>query len=130
MIVYANVEGGVLRSERQPATAPCSGLYGASNTRERAPQCEGAASVQFTVSDDGLAIWLTNRMVAGTVSSFGDLVTADDLRWLQTRQDETLAWITSGVKPPPTVLKKAPAATTPVSAPRSPQPEPDPSVPR
>jgi hypothetical protein len=99
LLTTVDIASGVIRSERQPSTAKCSGAYTA-----RFPSgddCSSEETIQFTISDDGLAILRTNRTVVGQTMQGEELISDTDRKRAQRAQDAALAKIVGAPPPAP-----------------------------
>jgi hypothetical protein len=95
VIAWANMEAGVIRTERQPGPAMCSGSAAATPDEGRPSAdfaCVAVQTLQITIAADGTAIWTTSRVVRG-VTLGEDPLTPEDVAEFQRRQDAVLSRI-------------------------------------
>jgi hypothetical protein len=117
--------GGVLLTEAQPTSTPCNnsveaerpahtgGAMGAARDEPRGPtMCPSTIIVQFTMTDEGLAVLRLNRGVYGTAYSGKALFTDGDLAALQNECESWLHYIVGKSSKPPNPPPPPPARTT------------------
>jgi hypothetical protein len=97
--------GGVLLSEAQPSSQPCTFGIG--------QECRSEIIVQFTMTDDGMATLRINRGVTGRVWQRGleVLVSPDEISELQSQCDAWLQYIIGASSKPPTAPPPPPTTS-------------------
>jgi hypothetical protein len=97
IVTLVDYEAGILASGSQPEVVPCAGAGG---------KCESSTGWQFTMSDDGTALFSVRRGVTGMLDAYSStkLLPPESEARLCKDADETLAFIIGPkgvVKPQP-----------------------------